>query len=401
MIRLGTHDLDVAGEARAAYAELFRAATRVDLTDVREGADKLRFQARIPTHGQAMSVSEVQQALKDLHFFPGAAVDGLCGYRTRSAVRLFQEYVRSVEGVGGIPDGLFGPGTETHLRRWLDQGLSPDWAPTLARWAEGSLSGTEYERWLSLGRAVRAKYQAEPTRMLRLVEAFPGPTDTRSVDEWGFGSNHIHLFGIRRDQFSGKFDDVFVLLLKGLVFKFQGSTEPGSSSHPDGRPFLVQGQHDYHFGWHRKRYLALRPKSLDHGVLVVRSKNDSVLDEGDLDKGLSANPSINVHWAGKGMAHDVNNWSEGCQVITGSVYLNHRGELVDCSAFVATNDGSVTSTRTRGAYNVMVDLATALTGDMDDTTVRYTLLVEEDLDLDPGLRDDLAQARSRVLEQVL
>jgi hypothetical protein len=347
-----------------------------------------------------MTVSEVQGALKELGFFPGGAVDGLCGYRTHAAIRLFQEYVRSVEGLGSVPDGLFGPNTERHLRRWLDEGLSPDWADAVARWKEGAVAGTEFERWLELGRKAQARYTAQPSRMLRMVGEFGAPTDTHPVEEWDFSPDFIHLFGIRRNQFSGKFDDVFILLMKGLVFKFQGSTEPGSSSHPDGRPFLVHGQHDYHFGWHQRRYLALRPKSLGGGVLVVRSRNDDVLDDADLDKGLSTNATINVHWAGKGLAHDVNNWSEGCQVITGSYYVDHRGELVDCSDFVATNNGAVGGSKTRGAYNVMVDLATALSGDMESPTVRYTLLEEADLELDPVLRDDLARVRATVLARV-
>ena len=71
-------------------------------------------------------------------------------------------------------------------------------------------------------------------------------------------------------------DKEFVLLIKGLVFKFQGSTDPGATSHQLGAPFLVQGQHDYHFGWHKNHHLAVRPS--DKGVLVVRSKGDFRLD---------------------------------------------------------------------------------------------------------------------------
>ena len=120
----------------------------------------------------------------------------------------------------------------------------------------------------------------------------------------------------------------------------------------------------------------------------------------NLDKGLSTNATINIHWAGKGLTFNVNNWSEGCQVITGSLYVNHNGDLVDCSSFVARNNGAVSSAKTRGAYNVMVDLATALSGDMSDATVRYTLLEEEDLNLEPELRDDFANVRAAVLAKM-
>ena len=400
MIRLGTYDVDVPESAREAYAELLLKATRMKLADVQSAHDKLEFRPRAPADEQTMSVSEIQQALKDLGFFPGGAVDGICGYRTLSAIRLFQEYVRSVERpevASGIPDGLFGKTTERHLRRWLDTGHTNEWASIMERWRAGDSSGTEYGRWLSLGEKAQAKYQAKPNRMLRLVREFGAPSDTHPVGEWDFSPGLIHMFGIRRDQFSGKFDDIFVFLIKGLVFKFQGSTEPGVSEHEDGRPFLVLGQHDYHFGWHQRRYLALKPQGRGGGVLVVRSKNDDRLDDADLDKGLSTNNTINVHWAGMGLQRAVGKWSAGCQVINGSLYMNHRGDIVDCRGFVAMNDGSLSNSKTRGAYNVLVDLATALSGDLEDTTVRYTLLTQQDLELDPVLNEGLERARDEVL----
>jgi hypothetical protein len=132
--------------------------------------------------------------------------------------------------------------------------------------------------------------------MLQLVNTFAGKSDTRKVAQADFDPRQIHFVGVRRNDAPNKFDDVFVLLMKGLVFKFQGSTEPGASWNAAGAPFLVQGQHDYHFGWHKSQYLALRPES--RGVLVVRSKGDMRLDDADLNKGLEANATINVHWGG-------------------------------------------------------------------------------------------------------
>ena len=214
--------------------------------------------------------------------------------------------------------------------------------------------------------------------------------------QWDFAPGEIQLVGIRRSERSGKFDDIFVLLLKGLVFKFQGSTEPGTSSDARGRPFLVQGQHHYHFGWHQHKYPALRPEG--RGVLVVRSRNDDLFDDADLANGLEANASINIHWGGKGLRSDVKTWSEGCQVINGSVYIGPTNAVVSCVEFAALNNGEVVagSTKTRGAYNVLLDLVTALGGDLAPT-VQYTLLVEEDLDLAPALRQGLAEARARVV----
>jgi hypothetical protein len=398
MIDLGCFDSNVTEAACAAYAQEVGRITRVPLSEVAEGVDKIVLRRYVPEPGETMSVAEVQQALKSVGFFPGGNVDGICGYRTQSAIRLFQEYVRSKEKLDCLPDGRFGPHSQEHLQRWLDKRLTPHWSSAIERWKTNTLEGTEYGEWLALLNRVKEHYTASPNRMLQLVNAFSKRSDTHKVAEWDFSpAGNVHFIGVRRTHFSGKFDDIFVLLVKGLVFKFQGSTEPGASSSPLGTPFLVQGQHDYHFGWHRKTYLALRPQGA--GVLVVRSKGDMRLDEADLAKGLEANASINIHWGGKGMKADVRTWSEGCQVINGSVYLNSDNELIDCSAFAALNQGELASNpkKTRGAYNVLTDLVIALASDIGGNAVKYTLLAEPDLDLAPALRQRLAEAIGQVL----
>jgi hypothetical protein len=350
----------------------------------------------------AMSVEDVQRALRSLGFFPGGKIDGICGYRTQSAIRVFQEYVRSIEKLDCVPDGRFGPNSQSHLQRWLHNRLLPDWSSTVERWHADTLEETEYTGWLALLNQVKARCVASPNRMLQMVNGYPKPSDTRKVADWDFSpKEHVHLIGIRRNSVSGKFDDIFVLLVKGLVFKFQGSTEPGATKSALGPPFLVLGQHDYHFGWHQRRYLALRPRSLDKGVLVVRSK-DMNLDESDLANGLERNSTINIHWGGKGLKFDVKSWSEGCQVITGSVYLNHHDQLIDCSAFAAANRAELEAnlSKTRGAYNVLTDLVTAFASDMGGNEVKYTLLAQEHLDLAPDLRNRLADAASRVVSKL-
>jgi len=397
MIQLGSYDTTVSASACEAYVKRVEEISRIRLADVADGSDKLAFQ-RCGQDGQEMTVAEVQQGLKAAGFLPGGNADGICGYRTLSAMRLFQEYVRSYEKLPIGPDGRFGADSQKHLKRWMDNGTTSEWAPTISSWEAGTLGQSEYTQWLSLLEKVKEKYTASPNGMLQLVAAFGRATDTRSVAQWDFTpAGNIHLVGVRRNEKSGKFDDVFILLTKGLVFKFQGSTEPGASDNPAGLPFLVQGQHDYHFGWHRGQYLALRPQHLDRGVLVVRSKGDRRLDDADLDNGLEANASINIHWGGKGMTFDVKNWSEGCQVINGTLYLNDRNELIDCAAFAAANNGEIASnpSKTRGAYNVLVDLVTALSGDLPGGSVKYTLLAEEDLELDTALKQGLADARAK------
>lgn len=396
MIKLGSFDADTTAAARAAYLDQVKALTRVALTDIAAGIDRLELQPFAPDAAQTMSVADVQRGLTRAGFFPGGKADGICGYRTQSAIRLFQEYVRSVEKQDCLPDGRFGPATQGHLTRWLNGGLQTVWAPTIAQWQAGTLATGEYTDWLALLSATRAHYLASPNRMLQMVNASTQKSDTRKVADWDAGPGRIHLIGIRRSEAGGKFDDIFVLLLKGLVFKFQGSTEPGASDNPAGRPFLVQGQHDYHYGWHQKKYLALRPNG--NGVLVVRSKNNDVLDEADLANGLEVNGTINIHWGGRGLTADVKSWSEGCQVINGSVYLGPGHDLVSCAKFAAINNGDIAANpaHTRGAYNVLLDLVTALGSDLTPT-VTYSLLVDADLDRAPALRQGLADARALVL----
>ena len=397
---LGCCDADISQNAFHAYQQLVEGIARVPMAEVKDGSDKLTFTSHTPDDKQPMTVRQVQQALSASGFFPGGAADAICGYRTLSAIRLFQEYVRTVEKLPCDPDGRFGPQSQSHLKRWIDSGIQTEWAPTIERWQAGTLAQAEYTEWLSLLGKLKEKYVDTPNRMLQLVNAFADATDTKKVAQWDFDPSRIHLIGIRRNEFDGKFDDVFVLLIKGLVFKFQGSTEPGASSNPRGTPFLVQGQHDYHFGWHRRQYLALRPQG--KGVLVVRSKDDKRLDDRDLDNGLEANASINIHWGGKGGRFDVKTWSEGCQVINGTLYINHNNEFIDCSGFAARNNTEVAENRskTRGAYNVLLDLVTALSGDTGSSTVKYMLLTEQDLDLDPKLRQGLADARAEAGKRI-
>lgn len=396
MIQLGAFDAGVSSGARDAYLKELETLTRVPLAQVAAGSDRIAFASHTPDATQPMTVAEIQQALKDIGFFPGGKVDGICGYRTVSAIRLFQEYVRTIERLPSVPDGRVGPEVQAHLRRWLDTRPAMAWAPAIERWRTGTPGESEYATWLAFLERVKARAMASPTRMLRMVDAFKGRSDTRKPADWDFSPRHIHLVGVRRAQANRKFDDVLVLLIKGLVFKFQGSTDPGSvAEDAPGAPFLVQGQHEYHFGWHRKTYPALRP--LGPGVLIVRSKTDFTLDEADLDNGLEANASINVHWGGLGGRRDVDAWSNGCQVINATAYMPPSGEVVSCAAFAAVNQKEILAapSKTRGAYNVLLDLVTALGSDLPTPTVKYTLLTEADLDLDPAVKQGLAAAAAK------
>lgn len=223
MIQLGSFDTSVPKDVRDAYVKQVEDITRVPLAEVADGSDKLTLQPYAPDAQQPMTVAEVQQALKTIGFFPGGKIDGICGYRTLSAVRLFQEYVRSVEKRPSLPDGRLGTDGQQHLKRWMENHTTTEWAPTIEQWQSGALGQSEYTEWLSLSNKVKERYSSAPNRMLQLVNAFNKATDTRKVAAWDFSAaGNIHLIGIRRDEATGKFDDVFVLLIKGLVTALAG-----------------------------------------------------------------------------------------------------------------------------------------------------------------------------------
>lgn len=396
MITLGTYDPNVQPPALDEYIEHAKKLTGVENWENKLRGEKDGEWAEFrPLGGSAMSVADAQRFLKDAGFFPFGKVDGICGYRTLSAIRLFQEYVRTVEGEAGIgyPDGVMGPKTIAHAKRWKTKNQKAEWAGVSA--ADPT---PEYAEWMSLLRKVKEKYVAAPNAMLRKLNEFTRPSDTVKVSNWDFDPNKIHLIGVRRNEAKievgeQKFDDAFVLLIRGLAFKFFGSTDPGATDNPKGLPFLTQGQHLYRFGWHKlsdsnRVYHALKP--LSRGVLVVRSK-DMVLNDADLAEGAEPNDTINVHWGGEGL-RGVGRWSVGCQVIAGKGYINHNDADVNCSEYAAPaydqlgvkNHNGVY--QTKGAYNVLTDLVAALSGAGEgDNVVRYMLIYERDLALSPEL----------------
>jgi len=395
MITLGTYDSDVQPSALDEYIEYAKKLTGVESWQNRLRGEKDGEWAEFkPLSGSAMTVADAQRFLKDAGIFPSGKIDGICGYRTLSAIRLFQEYVRTVEGEAGIgyPDGIMGPNTIAHANRWKAKNQKAAWASVSAEYPSWENAG-----WMSLLDRIKEKYSAAPNAMLRKVNEFVGLSDTIKVSDWDLDPNKIHLIGIRRNEAgpgagAQKFDDAFVLLIRGLAFKFLGSTDPGLTESSEGFPFLTQGQHLYRFGWHKltdlnRVFQALKP--LSAGVLVVRSK-DRVLTDADLAGGLKANPTINVHWGGEGFG-DVNSWSAGCQVIVGKGYINYNEAAVNCSKYAATtyvqlgakNNGVY---QTKGAYDVLTDLVAALSGaGENDNVVRYMLIYERDLSLSPEI----------------
>lgn len=341
-------------------------------------------------------VTVLQEFLFRSGFMPRGVIDGIFDYVTQSSARLFQEYVRTVEGFSDmIPDGIVGIGTWKHIERWKSLKKVADWKKYTAQ-----KPTEEFAKWIELLNSAKDYYDTHQSPILKQVVDFQEQSDTIKLADWTFDPNEIHLIGIRREQnISEKYrenNDIFVLLINGLVFKFWGSTDPSQAmayndKKKKGRkdePFLVEGQHKYRFGWHKiwaesKVYRALRPYS--SGVLVFRDRNDdNALTEVDIKAGLDSKPNktINIHWSGIG----TSNWSAGCQVIAGKSYINHLDQIVDCSKFAARNYSSLNRSlkKTKGAYSVLADLLISFSAPGIDHVI-YTLGREVSLNINPNL----------------
>lgn len=381
-----------------------------------------------PKPAAGNDIKALQSFLQRRGFMPGARIDGVFGYWTLSSVRLFQEYVRTIEGNPeiGMPDGRVGSGTHAHMMRWDEEDLYCNWGPDREDRDSNTYSWTrtspEYNLWMEVLPKVRDQYlqalagisgPAEDISLLQLQELnkFDKPTDSRKVEEWSFEPADIHLIGLRcNHEVSARQrgnDDVFILLMNGMVFKFWGSTDPKPESSLKNEPYLVEGQHKYALSWHKrgessKVYKALVP--YQHGVLVFRdwNQNDALSIE-DIQQGLKFNPtnnpdlnnpnhSINIHWTSDGDS----NWSAGCQVISGRSYINNEGKLIDCSRFSAKGYQNVSPvaspgvSHNRGAYTFISDFIFVYAPPEKDY-VLYTLGRDEHLEklADPQLLSTL------------
>ena len=354
------------------------------------------------------TVRFLQNFLKHSGFGPFMKVDGICGYRTFSSLRLFQEYVRSVDQEAGIgfPDGIAGKKTFKFLKKWERKDKKAAW---INRNIGPHNPSPEYLQWLDLLQKVQQQQFSQMSPALKLIENFEGRTDTRKVAEWDFRPSHTHLIGIRRKQGVSRYnrenDDVFVLLINGMVLKFFGTTDPHTlqgQGKTEGAPFLTRGQHLYHYGWHKvgdkdKIYRALQPYSKystlgGKGVLIFRDANNDGLKSEDLvSQKLQPNDSINIHWGGT-RTKGSSNWSAGCQAICGLSYINPLDQLIDCKAFAANRYQELGKKlfkvnrfkgvrQTFGAYSLLIDMLIVF-APPESTEVLYTLLYEDDLSLD-------------------
>jgi peptidoglycan hydrolase-like protein with peptidoglycan-binding domain len=290
--------------------------------------------------------------------------DGVFGYRAQSAVRLIQEYARCDTQLPDLlPTGRLDDPTDRLLKQ-----------PGKLRWLDGS-PGELNEAVLRLHDDYRDMLGSDP-EYAALVDV--EGSDTLPPGQWLDPRSQPTLLGIRSSAMSGTDDDtdLFLFLVEAKVFWFRGSTvyAPRHLSRPDP-PMLVPGQHRYRLGWHhfqdhRRCYRAFRPYG--RGILVQR------LREGSLGP-AERNATINVHWSGSGHS----NWSGGCQVIAGDHYLSPDLTFRDCRNFCAATYSSLSddspAPRTKGAYNLLVDLFACSVERFSTggTPLAYTLMPED------------------------
>jgi hypothetical protein len=322
------------------------------------------------THGENGAIEELQIFLERHGFMVKKYNPGIFDYVTEASVRLFQEYMITIEGKDCERNGKVEEGSKTKalIDSW-PSGKLCDWDPEMS----SAMPSKEYTAWMNLLSKAKTHFSnpANLGPIMTKVNNLPDQDmgSTIKVENWNFNKDQIHLIGIRRNERKSgihrRNDDLFILLINGNVFKFWGSTDPNQSmvARDKDDPFLVEGQHLYKFGWHKlsknenKVYRALRP--VDETVLCVRDVASGGRNE---------------------------SWSAGCQVIKGRSYLNNNKKgmfndprnYVDCSAFTALNYNELTRDEniTKGSYGFLADLVlcySKMDEDKDYYHLYYTL----------------------------
>lgn len=357
--------------------------------------------------------NRVREHTRFLHaagFMPNATHDGIYGYVTQAATRLFQEYVRTIDrpeahrrrDPPSWPDGVVGTDTLHYRAEWERDNR-------VCRWAAPGEATPDYLRWMAYLPRVAQYYADKPGPELEALASAEHRGDSLLPAAWTFDADEVHLIGIRLgadrapDGDRRAPDDLFVLLVNGRSFYFWGSTDANPAPGREG--YLIETQHRYRLDWHNigtgrrdRIYKAARPAGA--GVMVIRDVHDhDALTTANRRNGFDPvpNPTFNIHWSGLG----ISNWSAGCQVASGKNYVNDTGDLISCVDYAARTDrerGRRRSTGgprlTMGAYTVLSDLVLCYTPRPDLTkkpTFPYTLLGEATFDRVPGMdRTELA-----------
>ena len=142
-------------------------------------------------------VTELQKFLFDSGFMPRAndenVFSGVFDYATQSSVRLFQEYVRSIEGNKEVkPDGIIGNNSKKHIIRWKQNNIKADWIDISSK-----NPTEEYTKWIDLLNKAKEHYLTKLTQnvVLKKIEGYlsENRSATRKVSEWDFKKSDIHI----------------------------------------------------------------------------------------------------------------------------------------------------------------------------------------------------------------
>jgi len=215
-LKLGNYDRGTAPENWRNYLINYHELPRMQ-TDVFRGDANDLWHA--PQALAGTPIAELQLGLKELGYLPTADVDGIFGYRTLSAVWLFQEYMRTVGGKPelGAPDGLVGKNTRVALESALAANLRCRW----------TVAGQRQDQpWLVLLESAKRKYEHDYRRILPTL--FQRPSDILTPLEWQTGQVPVHIIGIRRTAWAASLDrsgkrlnnDVFIVIANGRVMRF-------------------------------------------------------------------------------------------------------------------------------------------------------------------------------------
>lgn len=148
------------------------------------------------------NVTALQEFLRDAGFKPRGDIDGVFGYVTHAAVRLFQEYIRTVDGDDsiGTPDGVVGRNTFRFIDKWKAERTGTP--AFVCKWGRStSENGTEeFNKWIALMEKAKNHYIQESHPFLKLMDKLSFKSDTKNIVDWDTSKETVHLIGIRRNQ---------------------------------------------------------------------------------------------------------------------------------------------------------------------------------------------------------
>ena len=175
LLRIGHTDEDVkmTHAQKKKFFKLYHAhiSQMLKFRDDDKGSHKWNEMRAVP----GKPVRELITFLKEAGFMPNASTDGIFGYVTQAAVRLFQEYVRTQdEGYKPSkqnkhphihPDGVVGNDTYFHINRWKDEEKKCAWGQ-----ASSANPSQESKDWFAFLEAAKTHYEAEPTPPHQSIE---------------------------------------------------------------------------------------------------------------------------------------------------------------------------------------------------------------------------------------